>query len=181
VGWGVFKCGEESYDLSHLNEKVISVEIDGILHAIVVQFSDHCFTEDAAPGDVRPKVEPCSRKDGRFCEKRYQVSLNLLDYIKRATLGSVWLGEGDRCIVVKLNAASQLANPLHLIVPFTLEHVAKGDERAKLRMIVRSAFLRNPSRRIATFGPVKFATLIDFTLKGKTVRRNTDTRRRQPW
>jgi hypothetical protein len=180
LAYGTFQANGESFDLQHLNETIISVAIDGKPHAILVEFSDHCFTEDATPGDQRPKFKPCSRRDGRFCEKRYRASLGLLDYIKRATLGSVWLGERDRCIIVKLKAASEGADVFHLVIPFTLERWL-GDERAKLKMIVRTAFLRLPNKRPATFGPVKFAILVDSTLKGKAVRRNTDDRRKQPW
>jgi len=101
---GIFEIEEESFDLCHLDERVISVEIGGEQHTILVEFSDHCFTEDALPGDERPKFSPSTRKDGRFCVKRYQSSLNIWEHIDRAARGLVWLGESDRCLVVKLTA-----------------------------------------------------------------------------
>jgi len=179
VSWGIFKIGEESYDLRHLDETVISVEFNGEQHDILVEFSDHCFTEDATEDDKRPKFAPCSRKDGRFCEKRYQASLDIWAHIEHAVSGVVWLGESDRCLVVKL-AAGQGDDPLHYVIPFTLERW-KGDKRAKLKMRVRSAFVRDSSRRVATFGQVKFATLVDLTLKGQSPRRNYDRNRKRPW
>jgi hypothetical protein len=179
VTWGIFEIEEEAFDLSHLDETVISVEIGGEQHTILVEFSDHCFTEDALPGDERPKFAPSTRKDGRFCVKRYQASLNIWEHIERALRGSVWLGESDRCLVVKLTAGEG-QDPLHYVIPFTLERW-KGDKRGKLRMRVRSAFMRDSSRRVATFGQVKFATLVELTLKGGSPRRNYDRNRKKPW
>jgi hypothetical protein len=46
ITWGIFETKEETFDLSHLDEMVISVEIGGKQHAILVEFSDHCFTGD---------------------------------------------------------------------------------------------------------------------------------------
>jgi hypothetical protein len=180
VGWGTFNIGDQSFDLGHLDETLISVEIEGERHNILVEFSDHCFTADAEPEDRRPKFTPCSRKDGRFCEERYQASLNLVNYIERACLGSVWLGEADRFIIVKLKAMTVDKKPLHYVVPFTLEKW-KGDTRAKLKMRVRSAYLRAPANLVATFGIVKFAILVDLTIKGKKPQRNYQTRRKTPW
>ena len=137
VAWGIFEIEEESFDLGHLDETVISVEIGGEQHAILVEFSDHCFTEDALPDDTRPKFPSSTRKDGRFCVKRYQASLNIWEHLDRAAGGSVWLGESDRCLVVKLTT-EEGEDPLHYVIPFTLERW-KGDKRAKLKMRVRSA------------------------------------------
>jgi hypothetical protein len=178
VSWGIFEIGEESFDLSHLDETVISVEIGGEQHAILVEFSDHCFTEEAVPDDKRPKFAPCSRTDGRFCEKRYQASLNIWEHLDQATRGSVWLGENDRCLIVKLTSGEGQA--VHYVIPFTLERW-KGDKRAKLKMRVRSAFIRDSGDRVATFGQVKFATLVELTIKGKSPRRNSDRNRKRPW
>lgn len=177
VTWGIFDTEEESFDLSHLDETVISVQLGDQEHAILVEFSDHCFTEEAVPDDPRPKFAPCSRTDGRFCVKRYQASLKIWEHIDWAVGGSVWLGENDRCLIVELPSGE---NPVHYIIPFTLERW-KGDKRAKLKMRVRSAFIRDSGDRVATFGQVKFATLVDLTLKGKAPRRNSDRNRKRPW
>ena len=147
VAWGIFEIEEESFDLGHLDETVISVEIGGEQHAILVEFSDHCFTEEALPDDARPKFPSSTRKDGRFCVK-------------------LTTEEGE--------------DPLHYVIPFTLERW-KGDKRAKLKMRVRSAFLRDSSRRVATFGQVKFATLVELTLTSASPRRNYDRNRKKPW
>lgn len=179
VAWGIFEIEEESFDLGHLDETVISVEIGGEQHAILVEFSDHCFTEDALPDDERPKFPSSTRKDGRFCVERYQESLNIWEHIDRAVGGSVWLGESDRCLVVKLTT-EQGQDPLHYVIPFTLERW-KGDKRAKLKMRVRSAFVRDSNRHVATFGQVKFATLVELALKGGSPRRNYDRNRKKPW
>lgn len=179
VSWGSFEFEEETFDLSHLDETVISVEINGEQHNILVEFSDHCFTEDALPDDERPRFTASTRKDGRFCVKRYQASLNIWDHIDQALRGSVWLGESDRCLVVKLTAGEG-QEPMHYVIPFTLERW-KGDQRAKLKMRVRSAFMRHSNRRVATFGQVKFATLVELALKGGSPRRSYDRNRKKPW
>jgi hypothetical protein len=114
VAWGIFEIEEELFDLSHLDEKVISVEIGGEQHNILVEFSDHCFTEDGFQGDERPKFTASTREDGRFCVKRYQASLDIWEYIDRAARSSVWLGEGDRCLVVKLTSGEG-QDPLHTV------------------------------------------------------------------
>jgi hypothetical protein len=180
VGWGVFETNGRSFDLSHLDESILTIEIDGEEFNILVEFSDHCFTEDAKPNDTRPAFKPCSRKDGRFCEKRYEATLNLRDCIERACLGSVWLGEEDRCIVVKLKAGTEGAQTLHYVVPFTLEKW-KGDKRAKLKMRIRSAYLKASTDVLATFGIVKFAKLVELTVKGKKPQRNYQKNRKTPW
>lgn len=102
VTWGIFETDEEAFDLRHLDEMITFVEIGGEQHAILVEFSDHCFTEEAVPNDTRPQFTPSSRTNGRFCAKRYQASLDISEHIERAMRGSVWLGESDRCLIVKL-------------------------------------------------------------------------------
>ncbi|UQR61596.1 hypothetical protein LRP30_32945 [Bradyrhizobium sp. C-145] len=150
----------------------------GEQHAILIELSDHCFSEDASEGDTRPIFAPSSRDDGRFCLKRHQASLNIWAHIEHALRGSGW-GESDRCLVVKLMAGAD-QDPLHYVIPFTLERW-KGDKRASLKMRVRSAFMRDSNRRVATFGQVKFASLVDMTLKGRSPRRNYDRNRKKPW
>ncbi len=159
---------------------MISITIGGEEHRILVEFTDHCFTEEALPNDDRPKFAPCSRKDGRFCEERWKASLDIWEHIHLAVRGWVWLGEHDRCLVVKLEATDDTPS-LHYVIPFTLER-SKGDRRAKLKMLVRSAFLwDDPSERPATFGVVKFNTLVVLALKGAKPRRNYDRNRKTPW
>lgn len=179
VAWGIFETDEETFDLSHLDETLTSVEIGGEQHAILVEFSDHCFTEEAAPNDTRPQFTPSSRTDGRFCAKRYQASLDIWEHIERAMHGSVWLGESDRCLIVKL-MPDEGEVPLYYVIPFTLERW-KGDERAKLKMRIRSAFVRDSNRHVATYGQVRFTNLVELTLKRKSPRRIYDRNRKKPW
>lgn len=179
MGWPAFQSGGQTFDLSHLDETVISVEIDGEEHFILVEFSDHCFTEDPLPNDARPKFTPCSRTDGRFCARRYKASLNIWEYINQARSSWVWLGEDDRCLIVKF-ATGEGQDQLHYVIPFTLERW-KGDKRAKLKMRVRSAFIKDSGEYVATFGRVKFATLVELTIKRKSPGRNYDRNRIKPW
>ena len=179
MGWPAFQSGGQTFDLRHLDETVISVEIGGEEHFILVEFTDHCFTEDPLPGDTRPTFTPCSRTDGRFCAKRYKASLNIWDHIELATSSWVWLGEDDRCLIVKLTT-EEGQDPLRYVIPFTLERW-KGDKRAKLKMRVRSAFILDTGNDVATFGRVRFATLVELTIKRKPPKRNYDRNRIKPW
>lgn len=179
VTWGIFEANEQTFDLGHLDEKIISVEIGGEEHAILVEFSDHCFTEEAVADDTRPKFRPCSRADGRFCVKRFHASLDIWEHIERALRGSVWLGESDRCLIVKL-MPDEGEGPLYYVIPFTLERW-KGDKRAKLKMRVRSAFVRAVDRHVATYGQVRFATLVQLALKGRSPGKIYDRNRKKPW
>jgi hypothetical protein len=171
--WDVFQDGENSFDLSHLNDRAIIVRVGENDVGILVRFSDHCFTEEAVENDVRPKFPESTRIDGRFCSKRHAASLNIWDCLDRATKGTVWLGEDDRCLIVRIDLGDY-------IIPFTLEKF-KGVKDVSLLMRVRSAFLKMPDRHIATFGSVRFTNLVDLTIKGKSPNRQYGPKRKRPW
>lgn len=177
--WGVFVTGAESYDLAHLDERIVVVPVGGAEQSILVRFSDHCFTEDAAPNDERPVFPASSRADGRFCLERYAASLKIWECIDKAVLGRVWLGEGDRYLVVKMDVGEG-ENLRHYIIALTLEKF-KGHAQAKLLMRIRTAFLRTPDKQIATFGEVRFSNLVSLTLKGQSPKRIFDANRKKPW
>jgi hypothetical protein len=177
--WGIFECDAGSYDLGHLGERVTTVRVGETDHQILVRFSDHCFTEDAAENDQRPAFPGSSRKDGRFCLERYTASLRIWDCIERALKGRVWLGEGDRYLLVSLDVGEG-NDRRHYIIALTLEKL-KGHANVKLLMRVRTAFLRTPDKHIATFGEVRFANLVSLVLKGKTPTRIFDAKRKKPW
>jgi hypothetical protein len=158
---------------------MISVVIDDVEHCILVEFSDHCFTDDPLQNDTRPRFTPCSRTDGRFCAKRHKASLNIWEHINHAMGGWVWLGEDDRCLILKLTT-EEAKYPLHYVIPFTLERW-KGDKRAKLKMRVRSAFIRESGEDVATFGRIKFASLVKLTVQRKSPGRTYDRNRIKPW
>lgn len=179
ASWGIFQHGARSYDLSHLDERLIVVRAADFDHGILVRFSDHCFTVDAINGDQRPVFPNSSRNDGRFCEVRYQYSLGIWDLLAHAVKGKVWFGEDDRCLVVSL-MTGEGDQSQHYIIPFTLER-HKGHAKARLLMRVRSAFVRTPDKRIATYGEIKFATLIVTTLNGKSHKRIYDKGRKKPF
>jgi hypothetical protein len=173
--WGVFKHGDESFDLSHLDDCVVRVGDVGIL----VRFSDHCFTEDALEGDARPVFQASTRDDGRFCSKRYAASLKIWDCLNHAMNGRVWFGENDRYLVVSIDLGED-QDPRYYVIPFTLERF-KGVQGVQLLMRVRSAFLRTPNRHIATFGEVRFVNLVTLTLSGKSPKRIYGQNRKTPW
>jgi hypothetical protein len=177
--WGVFKHGDESFDLSHLDDRVVVVRVANVAIGIVVRFSDHCFTEDAIEGDVRPVFQGSTRDDGRFCSKRHAASLKIWDCLTYAMNGRVWFGQSDRYLVVSIDLGED-ENPRYYVIPFTLERF-KGVKDVSLLMRVRSAFLRTPDRHIATFGEVRFANLVTLTLNGKSPKRIDAQNRKKPW
>jgi hypothetical protein len=177
--WGVFKHGDESFDLRHLDDRVVIVRVTEADVGILVRFSDHCFTEDAIEGDVRPIFQGSTRDDGRFCSKRYAASLNIRDCLDRAMKGRVWFGEDDRYLVVSIDLGRD-KDLRYYVIPFTLERF-KGMKGVRLLMRVRSAFLRTPNRHVATFGEVRFANLVTLTLNGKSPKRIYAQNRKTPW
>ncbi len=174
--WGSFTAGGASYDLSHLDDRLLHVEVENLKYSILIQFSDHCFTEDAKPNDTRPVFRPCTRRDGRFCVQRYRASKHIWACIERAVHGKVWLGEGDRNLIIKLDVAPNR----HYIVVFTLDKL-KGDQRARFRMRVRTAFERSADQIAATYGEVRFKNLITLIQQGKRPPRIYGSKRKTPW
>jgi hypothetical protein len=177
--WGEFKHGDQSFDLSHLDDQVVSIRVGDADIGILVRFSDHCFTENALENDTRPVFESSTRDDGRFCSKRYAASLKIWDCLNHAMGGRVWCGEFDRYLVVSIDLGKD-QDPRYYVIPFTLERF-KGVEGVQLQMRVRSAFLRTPNRHIATFGEVRFPNLVMLTLKGKSPQRIFGQKRKMPW
>jgi hypothetical protein len=177
--WGEFKHGDESYDLSHLDDRVVVVRVGDADVGILVRFSDHCFTEEALANDARPAFPESTRDDGRFCSKRYAASLNIWDNLDYAIKGRVWLGQNDRYLVASIDLGED-QNPRYYVIPFTLERF-KGVKDVSLLLRVRSAFLRTPERHIATFGEVRFTNLVTLTLSGKSPKRIDGQNRKKPW
>lgn len=179
ANWGIFQHETNSYDLRHLDERLVVVPVAGVDHGILVQFSDHCFTVEAIPDDERPIFPRSTRKDGRFCEIRHAASFGIWDHLNKALHGKVWLGEDNRYLVAAITVGEG-DQASHYLIPFTLErHSGRSD--ARLLMRVRSAFPRTPDRHVATYGEVRFANLISLTMKGKFPKRIYDQKRKKPW
>lgn len=174
--WGVFQNGGDKFDLSHLDDRIATVRMGEVDVPIFVTFSDHCFTADPEADDKRPAFPGCSRKDGRFCTKRYAASLEMWKHIERAMGGRVWMGQGDRYLVITVD----LGEGRHYIVSFSLEKL-KGRADAKLLMRVRTGFHRTDDKHVATYGEVRFVNLVGLILKGKLPPRIYAQNRRTPW
>lgn len=168
-----------TYDLGHLDEKIVTVESGGESHSILVRFSDHCFTVEAVDNDSRPKFDRSTRQDGRFCTERYAASLKIWEYLEKAWHGRLWMGEHDRYLLIAVTVGEG-SDLCHYIIALTLEKIT-GRSDAKLLMRVRTAFVRTPDKHVATFGEVRFANLIALTLKGKSPPRIFDQKRKKPW
>jgi hypothetical protein len=179
TAWGIFESDGQSFDLGHLDEKVIVVGIGDVDHRILVRFSDHCFTENAVENDQRPVFAESTRSDGRFCLERYNASLSIWEHLERALRSRLWLGEHDRYLMVSVNVGEG-ENLRHYIIALTLERL-KGRADARLLMRVRTAFLRTPDKHIATFGEVRFTNLVTLTLRGKSPPRIYSEKRKKPW
>lgn len=173
--WGAFLTGDQTFDLSHLDDRIAIVTVGGVDVPILVTFSDHCFTEEPKPNDERPVFPGCSRPDGRFCTKRYAASLEMWGHIERAMRGRVWMGERDRYLVLTVDLGNA-----HYIIALSLEKL-KGRADAKLLMRVRTGFHRTDDKHVATYGEVRFVNLVGLILKGKLPPRIYDQKRRTPW
>jgi hypothetical protein len=102
--WPPFIYGGKTFDLSHLNERVsYAVDSSKKKRTIIITFSDHCFTRrPKGEGDRAPPYPNCSRKDGRFCSERYELSTKLNDHIDFSSLRDVWnTGHDEHYAIVR--------------------------------------------------------------------------------
>lgn len=176
--WPPFIVGEDSYDLSHLNEEVLEVlDSSKVRRGVLVTYSDHCFTRDPLDEeDLAPSFPNCSRSDGRFCAERYALSFDLPKIIRETAEGGVvWNTDGDHYAVVRLNIGGESRE---YAVLFSLDRL-KGFKNIHLHLRVRSAHPRNDDP-IATFGSVRFAHLVRLRVANQRPPKLFDKKRKRP-
>jgi hypothetical protein len=90
--WRAFSYQGTTYDLSHLDEFLFSVQDQrGVVRTIVVTFEDHCFTRDWEQGDHASLIYPgCSRNPGCFDFDRYACSLGIAQRLTAAASRKVY-------------------------------------------------------------------------------------------
>jgi len=165
-GWPPFTYQGATYDLAHLEPfpLLYTTSTDGVelTRNILVEFTDHCFTDKFGDGDDPDLLYVAreGRKEGsRFCFDRYKLSLTLSGHLKAMVDGNVYQVESDRYAVFRdiVHGGKQGFYAIY----FTMDRWSRGYH---LKMRVRSAFAR-PDRPY-DYGKVRFKNLVDLRLKG---------------
>lgn len=177
--WPPFEADGVSYVFEHLADFAFTCrDSDGVVHTVLVTFTDHVFTRNALSSDEPAHAFPgCSRQPhGYLCPTRYRMSFQLPALIEQVATQRVWsLTGADRYAQVPV-VDDQGTRQLYAIV-FSLDRISGLEQ--PLRMIIRSAHLcdRKPPD---TFGEVRFAHLIKLRLGNKHPAKNHSRGRKQP-
>jgi hypothetical protein len=177
--WPAFAWNGVTYDLSHLNEYVVEVEVDsksGLRRCIAVTFGDHCFTRKPGAYDGTDLYYPASdRNPGCFCFVRYGCSKKIREHIAWAINGKVWTVDGDSLAIIRVIETD--SSEVYYGIVFSLERVTGLP--VQLRMRVKTAFVYDESIPI-TYGSVRFRHLVKLTLERKRVGRIVGSNRKWP-
>jgi hypothetical protein len=170
--WTPFTYQGTVYTLTHLDEYEFSiVDTDGITRAIVVTFSDHCFTRKPEIGDDSDLLYPSSdRNPGHFCFKRYQLSFKLVAKIADAAQGKVWRVQGENFATLPVQQWDGSSVMYGII--FSLDRVTGLS--VQLHMRVKTAYPvdeKDPAPE--TFGETRFKHLVALRMKNKMPNRIT--------
>jgi hypothetical protein len=178
--WIPFVYQDVTYPLSHLDEYSFAVaDTDGVERRIAVSFSDHCFTRKPLPADDASLFYPDSdRNPGVFCFVRYGHSLHLTNHIAQASKGKVWNAGGYHEGFAIVPVVNQAGEKILYAIIFSLDRAGK-DMAVDLHMRIRSAYPCD-HKPLATFGEVKFRTLVSLRMKNKRPARSTESQRRKP-
>jgi hypothetical protein len=167
VEWPPKRIGGKIYDLSHLHPFRLEIKpkAEGArTYSVRVTFGFHCFTRGPIEGDT-PDFHMRHGNELRcFCMERYGLSKELIDMIKYAANGRAYFGEKSNFLIVE-SAAQQNAP---YVAFFDVERAKKSDGYDAV-MFVTSAHLKPnlPDRLPA----VSFATLVDYRVQGKDLKR----------
>jgi hypothetical protein len=155
------------YDLGHLDSFKLEVKPKGEgapIYVVRVSFGFHCFTR-ATMADDSPGLYIMQGKERRcFCFDPYELSKELPGMIRYAANGRAYFGEKSNFLIVE--SLSQQNAPY---VAFFDVEKAKKSGGVDAVMFVTSAHLRPklPDRLPA----VSFATLVDYRIRGKILKR----------
>lgn len=176
--WPAFYVEGRLHDLSHLDEYSFELaDSRGVQRHIVVTFEDHCFTRKLESQDDPGLVFPnCSRKPGAFCTERYKHSLLIREHIAKASLGEVWIADGEGFAVIP-TVDGDGTRVLYCIL-FDLKRIQGMP--FDLRMFVRTSYPLDQGRYFATHGNIRFRHLVTLRMEGRMPPRNRDSRRKRP-
>jgi len=167
VEWRPKRIAGRMYDLNHLHPFHLEVKpkANGApTYAVRVSFGFHCFTRDLT-GNDKPDLHVRHENELRcFCFDRYELSKELAGMIRYAANGRAYFGEKSNFLIVE--SLSQANAPY--VAFFDVEKAKKSDSY-DAAMFVTSAHLRPalPDRLPA----VSFATVVDYRIQGKPLRR----------
>jgi hypothetical protein len=167
MNWGKKLIDGVIYDLSHLDPLVMEVSPkadNAPTYKVRVSFACHAFTRELTPED-EPDLHFRAGKELRcFCIERYQLSVKLPDMIRYAANGRVYFSDRATFLVVESEPG---ANSPY--VAFFSAAKAKKQDGYDVAMFVTSAYLKpNLPDRLPS---VTLATLIDYCVKGKPLKR----------
>lgn len=170
--WRPIVYAGKTYDLAHLNSRVVSYEIQAKgtqparSYLADVLFSPHCFTRGL------PKNEPHDRqleyRDGRelrlFDEERWTLSFQLPEIITELPDRRCQFGTGHQQNFLTVELVTDSGEPVDYSVFFT---VTRSSSKGRLNLFVQSAYLRaiRPNTR-----SVRFEVILAKALEGRKPR-----------
>ena len=152
------------YDLSHLDQFLLSLEIDKSTYAVEIAFSSHCFTE---------KLQPHHTPDLRYSHDGEHRTFNVARYELSKSLRGMFQALGNRTVYRSERRDYFVFRDVDISsekIPYiTFFNVIRSTKKGvNVRLIVTSAYLKPGMSRRAS--PVKFTNLIDSIATGKPLR-----------
>jgi hypothetical protein len=172
VEWKPKKIAGQIYDLTHIHPFRLEVTPKGEnaqTYVVRVTFGFHCFTRDLT-GEDAPDLHMIHGGEKRcFCFDRYDLSKELVDAIKYAANGRAYFTQRANFLI--LESVAQHNAPYAIFFDVEKSKKADGCDAA---MFVTSAHLRPdlPDK----LPPVTFATIVDYSVRGKTLKRSEPRR-----
>jgi hypothetical protein len=166
VRWGKKRISGTDYDLSHLEPFLMEVtpKAEGSpTYTVRVSFGCHTFTRELVEEDSLDLQFWADDELRCFCFDRYLYSTELPEIVRYAAKGRVYFSERTNFLIVE---RLEQANAPYVAF-FNVEKAEKKDHECHVVMFVTSAHLRPalPDK----LPPVTFATLIDYTARGKAL------------
>ncbi|WP_157043154.1 hypothetical protein [Rhodopseudomonas palustris] len=153
--------------MSHVDDIKLEVSpktADAPTYSVGVSFGFHCFTRDVVDTDT-PDLHMIHDGERRcFCFERYELSKELAAAIMYAANGRAYFTQRANFLIVE--SLSQQNAPY--VIFFNIEKAKKSDG-FDAAMFVTSAHLRPDLPDMLP--PVTFATLVDYKIQGKQLRR----------
>lgn len=171
MAWKSKRIGGVTYDLSHLDTKIVSVTphvLNAPTYRVLVSYGCHTFTRELDANDI-PDLHYINGGETRcFCVDRYKLSLSLPKMVNAAAQGGrAYFGQGSNMLI--LDNTHGAAGPYCVFFKMT----KSTKSRADAVMFVVSAYLKPALPK--KLGAISFAALVGTVANGHKVR-NPGTR-----
>lgn len=173
--WAAFKIAEEIFDLTHLHPCTIQYEREGEKdkpaekYTVDVIFGLHCFTREPRAGESYDAnlIYPDSYEMRLFDHRRYEFSKLLLDIVHNFDKKKP-KHNGARRNFFTVVVVSKDGEQVEYDIFFKVKKIKK----ARLEMIIESAFVRDPSyESTRPMGkPISFWIILHNTMNNKPIR-----------